>query len=212
MIRKLTIKLWMNVIPLLLVCGVIPAVLLSKYGPAALQALQGTVPELAETESMSNIYGLSALALFFIVIDVAIVIRQLTFSVGKKVRNYMSANPSVTMQELDNDYDQAEQIGNVWIGRKWTYCYDMDDIPVDNDKIVLVYNETDRVKDKIVFYLCLGLVDGKVARASVSKNNIPKIFRMYERFPRILVGNNPEHMYLYKNDMNALLDIKYRSN
>ena len=103
-------------------------------------------------------------------------------------------------------------VGNVWVGRKWTYSYDMDDIPVDNDKIVLVYNETDRVKDKIVYYLCLGLVDGKVARVSVSKNKLPQLFRMYERFPRILVGNDPEYMYMYRNDMNALLDIKYRSN
>jgi len=159
MVKKLTIKLWMNVIPLLLVCGVIPVVVLSKYGPAALQGS-------AKTESMSNIYGFCALALFFIVIDVAIVIRQLTHSVGKKVKIYLNANPDVTMQQLDSDFDDSEQIGNVWVGRKWTYSYDMDDIPVDNDKIVLVYNETDRVKDKIVYYLCLGLVDGKVARVS----------------------------------------------
>ncbi len=203
MVKKLTIKLWMNVIPLLLVCGVIPVVVLSKYGPAALQGS-------AKTESMSNIYGFCALALFFIVIDVAIVIRQLTHSVGKKVKIYLNANPDVTMQQLDSDFDDSEQIGNVWVGRKWTYSYDMDDIPVDNDKIVLVYNETDRVKDKIVYYLCLGLVDGKVARVSVSKNKLPQLFRMYERFPRILVGNDPE--YMYRNDMNALLDIKYRSN
>ena len=207
MVKKLTIKLWMNVIPLLLVCGVIPVVVLSKYGPAALQGS-------AKTESMSNIYGFCALALFFIVIDVAIVIRQLTHSVGKKVKIYLNANPDVTMQQLDSDFDDSEQIGNVWVGRKWTYSYDMDDIPVDNDKIVLVYNETDRVKDKIVYYLCLGLVDGKVARVSVSKNKLPQLFRMYERFPRILVGNDPEYMYMYmyRNDMNALLDIKYRSN
>ena len=205
MVKKLTIKLWMNVIPLLLVCGVIPVVVLSKYGPAALQGS-------AKTESMSNIYGFCALALFFIVIDVAIVIRQLTHSVGKKVKIYLNANPDVTMQQLDSDFDDSEQIGNVWVGRKWTYSYDMDDIPVDNDKIVLVYNETDRVKDKIVYYLCLGLVDGKVARVSVSKNKLPQLFRMYERFPRLLVGNDPEYMYMYRNDMNALLDIKYRSN
>lgn len=212
MVRKLTIKLWMGVIPLLLVCGVIPAVLLNKYGSAALQALQGSVPKLAETEPMSNIYGCCALSLFFIVIDITIVIRQLTHSVGKKVKLYLNANPDVTMKQLDSDFDDSEQIGNVWIGRKWTYSYDMDDIPVENDKIVLVYNETDRVKDKINYYLCLGLLDGKVARVSVSENKLPQLFRIYERFPRILVGNNPEYLYMYRNDRNALLDIKYRSN
>ena len=48
----------------------------------------------------------------------------------------------------------------------------MNDIPVENVKIVLVYTETWRVKRKINYNLCLGLVNGNVVKSNVPKNNI----------------------------------------
>lgn len=135
MIRKLTMKLWESSIFLLLVIGAMTAFLLVKYLPASLQAIQGDIPKLAMHEEMSNIYGWCAMGLFMLVIEAAIVVRQLTNSVGKKVRRYLAENPEVTQQQLDSDFSNAEQIGNIWIGRKWTYSYNMNDIPVEMLKL-----------------------------------------------------------------------------
>lgn len=212
MMKKLTLKQWMSMIPLMLICGAMAAIMLIRYAPAALMALTGSVPELAEKESMTNIYGITALGLFFLVVVVVMVIQQFSNSVGKKVRKYLNANPSVTQQQLDSDFAAAEQIDNIWIGRKWTYNHEMDCIPVENDKIVLVYSEKERVNKAINYYLCLGFIDGKVVRVNVSEeDNLPRIMEVYGRYPHILVGNNPEYKHMFHNDMNALLGLKYRN-
>lgn len=211
MVKKLTFKMWLSSIPILLFCAVIATILLNRYGLAALQALQGKTPELAQTESMTNIYGVSALAMVFVIFDILIIVRQLSHSVGKKVRTYLNANTGVTKQELESDFAAAEEIGNLWIGRKWSYSYELDDIPIENSKIVLVYNEAERSSGSTVYYLCLGLIDGKVGRMRVSKDDIPNIFDTYGRFSHILTGNNPEYKLMFKKDMNALLNIRYRS-
>ena len=212
MVRKLTLKQWMSMIPLFLICGAMAAIMLIRYASSALEALMGSVPKLAETESMTNIYGITALGLFFVAVDVLIVIQQLSNSVGKKVRKDLNANSNVTQQQLDNDFAAAEQIDNIWIGRKWTFNHDMDCIPVENDKIVLVYSEKERVNKALNYYLCLGFVDGNVVRVNVSEDNLSHIMEVYGRYPHILVGNNPEYRNMFRNDLNTLLDLKYRNN
>ncbi|MDE7029955.1 MAG: hypothetical protein K2P63_08255 [Lachnospiraceae bacterium] len=213
MIKKMTTKSWISSLLPLLFCGGMAAFFLIKFGPAAIQALQGYKPELARTQSMTNIYGFNALGLFFLTVDVFVVIRMLTHSVGKCIRDYLAQNTTVTQQQLESDFDASEYIGrNLWIGRQWTFCYDMNHIPVENSKIVLVYNEVHRVKQNVTYYICLGLVDGTVERAPVKEKDITRIKEVYARYSHILVGNNSEYQHLFKNDRNALLDIKYRNN
>ena len=43
------------------------------------------------------------------------------------------------------------------------------------------------------------------------KKSLPKFMEIYSRYPHILVGNNEKYIRMFKNDRNALLDIKYRS-
>lgn len=209
MVGKLTLKYWMSIGGLLLVCLVLSAPFW-KYGPAALEALQGGVPALARTESMSNIYGLAALGLFFILISLALIIRGLTNSVGKRVRKYLAGHPGITMAQLDSDFAAAEQTGNVWIGRGWTYNHDMNYVVVGNADIAWVYHETERSRNRVNYYLCLAQVDGNVERIRVSEKKLRQMEETYERFPHILVGSNPEYGYMYRHDRNAFLNIKYR--
>ena len=209
MVGKLTLKYWMSIGLLLLFCLALSTPFW-KYGPAALEALQGGVPELARTESMSNIYGLAALGLFFLLISLALVIRGLTNSVGKRVRKYLAGHSGVTMAQLDSDFAAAEQVGKVWIGRKWTYNHDMNYVVVGNDDIAWVYHETERSRNRVSYYLCLGLADGNVERICVPEKKLSQMEEIYERFPHILVGSNPEYKYMFRNDRNAFLNIKYR--
>lgn len=132
MVGKLTLKYWMGILLLLLFCLVM-TIPFWKYGPAALELLQGGMPELAKDESTGNIYGLAALGLFFVLIAVALVIRGLSNSVGKRVRRYLTEHSGVTMGQLDTDFSAAQQIGNVWVGKGWTYSHDLNCIVVGNN-------------------------------------------------------------------------------
>lgn len=209
MIKKLTVKVWRDVMILSLIIGVIPSIVLIKFAPTAIQALCGSVPDSAKAESISNTYVICLFALFFIVIDVLVVINHFTHSVGKKVKRYLAENPGVTMEQLESDFETAEQLEDVWIGRKWTFGESMDYIPVEHDKIVLVYSESWRSKRFETFYLCLGLLDGTVVKTIVREKTLPKFMELYGRYPHILVGNN--YIQMFKNNRKALLDIKYRS-
>lgn len=213
MVRKLTIKTWLGSFLLILFCWGLSIPMLVKYGPSAVEALKGGVPRLAAEESMTNIYGISGLGLFFVVLGLLILIVQLKNSVGKQVRKYLSEHPELTMQQLENDFSGAEQVGNVWIGRNWTFSHDMRRILVENSQVVLVYSEKEHSRNNISYYLCLGLADGKTERVRVSsEKKLARIMEIYERYPHMLVGNNPEYGYLFRNNLNEFLDIKYRKN
>lgn len=212
MIRKLTIKNWMSTGVILLFCIAMAVFPLWKYGPSALEALQGSVPGLAGEESMSNIYGLSALGLFFALLSVAIIVRQLTNSVGRRVKRYLAGHPEITMQQLDDDFAAAEEAGNVWIGKRWTFSHDLNCILVENARIAWVYSEKEHSRRNVYYYLCLGLADGSTERIKVSRDKLSRMHEIYEGYPHILVGDNPEYGYLFRNDINSLLNIKYRRN
>ncbi len=211
MVKKLTLTHWQGLILLSLIIGLIPAIVLLKFAPTAIQSLSGSAPESAKTKSMDNIYVICLFALFFLVIYVLIMINHITHSVGKKVKKYLAANPGVTIEQLDSDFETAENIEEIWIGRKWTFSANMDYIPVEHAKIVLVYSESWHSKRSEIFYLCLGLLDGTVVKTIVMKKSLPKFMEIYSRYPHILVGNNEKYIRMFKNDRNALLDIKYRS-
>lgn len=211
MVKKLETKERKSMIFLSLIIGVIPGIVLLIFAPKAIQALSSSVPESAKTDSARDTYAICLFALFFLVIYLLILKDHIIHSVGKKVKNYLAANPGVTMAQLDSDFEAAEIIENVWIGKRWTFCGSMDSVPVENDKIVLVYSDYWRSKRFELYYLCLGLVDGTIIKTTVTKNSLPKYMELYGRYPHILVGNNERYIHMFKKDRNALLDIKYRS-
>ena len=83
MVKKLTLTHWQGLILLSLIIGLIPAIVLLKFAPTAIQSLSGSAPESAKTKSMDNIYVICLFALFFLVIYVLIMINHITHSVGK---------------------------------------------------------------------------------------------------------------------------------
>lgn len=209
MIAKMNIRKWISVGVLMLFCLGMGGVMLWKYGPSAITALGGSVPELARTESMSNIYGISAMGVFFCLLALFMFVRQLSMSIGKYVNRYLAEHPGVNMEQIDNDFNAAEQFGNVWIGRRWTFSYDIREALLENEQIVWVFSEADGGR-RIQYYLCLGLMNGKIERIAVQENHLQMMGERYKKFPHMVVGNNPKYEDLFQNDMNAFLDIKYR--
>ncbi len=213
MIKKLAIKKWTNIALFVLICLGMGGGFLWRYGEAALVALSGRTPMLARKESLSNIYIGSGIGVFFVVIAIIIIVRNLNLSVHKQVDRYLTAHSEVTLEQLDSDFGSAERFGNVWIGRCWTFSYDLDRILLENDQIVWVFTESYRPSARsstVNYNLCLGLADGKMEKVKVSEEKLAKIQEWYKKYPHILVGYNSEYEQMFNNDINALMDIKYR--
>lgn len=186
--------------------------MLSWYGLAALQGLRGLTPKLAESQSMDNIYIGAAMGLIFLVLGVIILVRQLVLGVGRQVKRYLANNPEVTMEQIESDFAAAERWGDIWIGSRWTISYDLVGLLIENKKIAWVYSEVDRGRRSTQYYLCLGTVDGKILKASVEGEHLQQMKERYAQFPHILIDNRSEYERIFKNNLNAFLDIQYNQN
>lgn len=185
MVKKLTIKSWVSTGLLLAVCLVLAIVPLWRYVPSALALLQGRPPLL--NESTSNIYGMTALGLVMLVIVVAILIKQLTEPVGKRVNRFLEEHPEANMAQLDQEFDSAEKIGNLWIGGHRTFSHDMRCVVVENTEIVRAYVMRERAKRSTNYYICLELKNGKTERVKTEHCNLSDILERYRKYPDIRI-------------------------
>ena len=210
MVKKLTIKEWVHTAPLVLFLLAMGGFMLWTEGPSAIDAMRGLTPARAGRESISTIYAVSAMGVFFVLIALIMLILTLKKSVKKRVNRYLAEHGEITMSALESDFAAAEQVNSIWIGRRWTYNHQFDNIPLENDKIVWVHTDSMRSRRSTSYWICLGLVDGKEERASMPYQKLSVIMALYEQYPHILVGDNPEYKHMFKNDREALLNIKYR--
>lgn len=210
MIKKLTIKEWVHTAPLVLFLLAMGGFMLWTEGPSAIDAMRGLTPARAGRESISTIYAVSAMGVFFVLIALLMLILTLKKSVKKRVNRYLAEHGEITMSMVESDFAAAEQINNIWIGKRWTFNHQFDNIPLENDKIVWVHTDSMHSRRSTSYWICLGLVDGKEERASMPYQKLSVIMALYEQYPHILVGDNPEYKHMFKNDREALLNIKYR--
>ncbi|MBD5497783.1 MAG: hypothetical protein HDR11_08475 [Lachnospiraceae bacterium] len=210
MIKKLTIKEWVHTGPLVLFLLAMGGFMLWTEGPSAIEAMQGLTPARAGRESVSTIYVVSAMGIFFVLLALLMLILTLKKSVKKRVNRYLAEHGEITMSMLESDFAAAEQVNDIWIGKRWTFNHQFDNIPLENDKIVWVHTDSMRSRRSTSYWICLGLVDGKEERASMPYKKLSVIMALYEKYPHILVSDGPEYSLMFKNNREALLDIKYR--
>lgn len=164
-------------------------------------------------EKKINILGMTGIGLFLLIIIIIILIKMLKNSPKKLTEQYIEKHPGVTMEQLESDFDAAENVNKVLIGKKWTFSSKMEGLLFDNREVVWVHTETVRSGRSVNFYVWWNLIDGSAKSVSLSsEKKCTEVMEKYKRFAHILVGNNPEYGYLLKNDREKLLDIKYRAN
>ena len=188
MVKKLTIKTWTSTGLLLLVCLVIAIVPLWRYAPSALLLLQGKTPLV--NESQTNIYGITAIGLFMLIISLVIFIKLLISPVGKRVNAYLEKHQGVTMSQLDEAFESAENFGNVWVSKRWTFSHDMQRIVAENEEIVRAYSMSERSRRDTNYYLCLEFTEGKSERVKMSYHNLSEILESYKKYSNIRVEHN----------------------
>ena len=110
---------------------------------------------------------------------------------GKQVKRYLAGHPEVTLEQIDNDFAAAGQFGNVWIGARWTYSYDMKGILVENENLVRVFSEAHGGR-RVQYYLCLELTDGNIVRIGVAQRHLSRIREQYAEYSSGRKGNEGE--------------------
>lgn len=212
MIRKLTIKAWVSIgIASILCLGIA-----GFFGAVALKSLK--------KDSINDFYLGAGIGLIFVIWDLVLIIKELKKSVRRRVKQYLKEHPGVTMEQLDEDFAAAQHVTyNLSIGKRWSFSHCLDDVLVENDRIAWVYSGNFESKHSNSYYLYLGFADGReenvsvpgglnallMNKASILKE-ISKIKDVYVKFPHIVVGNNPEYKYMFKNDREAFLNLRYR--
>ena len=210
MIKKMTVKAWTSTIVLVLFFWGLGGYALYTYLPSVFYIIQGYGPLVKEP--LSNIYGMTAFGALFILFGIVGVVSTLVRSVKRRVEQFLEKHPDVTMAQLDTEFEAAEKMGAIWVGRHFTFSEKLRDAVLDNRDIVWVFSRTERRRNVYTTYICYGLVNGKEESTSVSDTNLNKLYDFYRTFPHIEVGNDPELSYQFKNDLPAFLERKYRQN
>lgn len=163
-------------------------------------------------ESLSNVYGITGLGSIFVLFALFILIKTLKDSPKKLIREYLTANPSVTMEDLESDFASANQQGNVFIGRKWTFSARLDKLVLDNSQVIWVHTGCRRYKQNVTYSVLWEMLDGSTLRADQSsENKCTAVMEGYSQFSHIVTGNSSEYAHLLKNDRDAFLNLKYRT-
>ena len=167
-------------------------------------------------ETKTNIYGISALGAFFIFLGLFILAKLLINSSKKLVNKYLAKHPHVTMEQLEQDFAQAQEVNKVWIGKRWTFSPkmgpDLDDLLFDHEELIWVHTGSVRSGRSTNFYVWWNFIDGSEKQVSLSSaKKCTQVMEKYEQFSHVVVGNSAEYEYLLKNDKEAFLDLKYRS-
>ena len=164
-------------------------------------------------EKKVNTLGMFGIGLVLFIIIVFIMIKMMKNSPKKLIGQYIEKHPGVTMEHLESDFNAAENVNKVWIGKRWSFSPKMEGFMLDNSEVVWVHTETVRSGRNVNFYVWWNMIDGSAKSVSLSsEKSCKEVMEKYDRFAHILAGNNPEYGYLLKNDREKLLDMKYRAN
>lgn len=96
----------------------------------------------------------------------------------KTFESYINANPSITMEAMENDFAQAEKVGGIWVGRRWTYGQMLEQYFIDNSKLVYTHIREESGRNGTSYWFCWHMLDGTQEKVSASEE-LPKAFRDY---------------------------------
>lgn len=162
-------------------------------------------------EPKSNIYGISAISGFLLLILLFILFKTFKNSAGKLIKEYLAAHPEVSMEQLESDFEAAKAMHGVWVGRNWTFSAKLEKMLLDNRQAIWVHTGSVRQGRGVNFYVWWEMLDGSQCQVSLSsEKKCTEIMESYGSFQHMAVGNNPEYGYLLRNDREAFLGMKYR--
>ena len=150
----------------------------------------------------------------FVALLFALLFGELILTVKKSVKktfeSYINANPSITMEAMENDFAQAEKVGGIWVGRRWTYGQMLEQYFIDNSKLVYTHIREESGRNGTSYWFCWHMLDGTQEKVSASEKNCRKLLEITARMPHVVASNDPEVAYLYQHNREQFLNLRYR--
>lgn len=139
------------------------------------------------------------------------VIRFCTGSTQKKIKKYLSANQTVSMEHIEADFASAQAISKtLWVGRRWTYnVAGLSAEILENRSLVwgYYYRRTGRYSEST---LRLYDTSRKMHGLSASEKEAMAALHVYEQQqPHMVLGYKKELEKMYQKDYQSFLNLRY---
>lgn len=149
-----------------------------------------------------------AAAVIFFLLGLWILFGLLSNRSIKAVKELLSTLDAAGEEKLALDYRNAwKGSRHIKIGKEYTFAYSDTCRIYRNSEIIWIYEWHDNKAS----YFDLYLIDKqKPEILTTTEKTYKKILEYYEHyFPHIVVGRSDEASYLYRNDRNQFLQLKY---
>lgn len=212
-LRDMKINSLVSILHIILILGAMGIVILFLQRDMLMQFL-GMQPKTGEIKSEDLI--MSGVALAMLLFAVGLLIKGLSGSLQKKAKAFISGLDAAEQEKLLMDYANAWRGSRtIRIGRKYTYVLDGGDGIYLNSDIIWIYEwkESKRsngvTSDNYYFNLyLLGKEEPDII--GVTQKAYPGILEYYKNnFSHIVVGDSDEARYLYRNDRDKFMHLRY---
>ena len=152
--------------------------------------------------------GASAILLLFAILSA---VGLFSSAYMKSLQQYLQKNPTVSMQEIEEDFNCAHLISSdVWIGKKWTiYMQGNKAYILTNSDLIwgYYYSRTGRYS---VSEMRLFTKDKTQHGISLSEKNTQEALKIYvDEQAQMVIGYSKDLEKMYNKDFNGFLELRY---
>ena len=203
---------WRNAIGFLrfYLLGVFGAGLLVYLSDDLLQYL-GLKPMVDEIKA-DEVVAISIVGSLMILLALCLFISCMLGMWQKNVKEFIEQLNENQKEKLVCDYNHAVSFGNpLKIGKLYTYTDCDGSSIIDNSKIIWVYYWCKESRYAREYYLSIHTLENEeVNYIKVRKNKCTSILQYYmDNFPNIVTEYNDETVYLYEEDIEGFLNLRY---
>lgn len=163
------------------------------------------------TSDIAGVYVFAAFTVIPLIYAIYLAIRFFSGSYDKNIKKFISDNPSVSMTQIEADYEAAEQVSkNIWVGKRFTlYTSGIYACILDNKNLVWAYyyKRTGKHAESMVRTFD---INHRQVNINCSESVSTLILQNYiENQPQMVIGYSKEQENVYKKDFQTFLTFKY---
>lgn len=174
----------------------------------------GMRPKTGEMQSEDLI--MSGLALLMLLFVLWMLLQSLSGRVQKKAKEFISGLDSAEQEKLTVDYQNAWRGSRtIRIGRKYTYVLDSREGIYLNRDIIWIYawkesKRSNGVTSNNYYFNLYRLGKEEPDIIGTTQKTYPEILEYFKNnFPHIVIGDSDEVRYLYRNDRDKFMQLRY---
>ncbi len=154
---------------------------------------------------------LMACAAFLILFAVLSAIGLFSNAYMKNIQNYLQQNSSVSLAEIEEDFNQAHPIStHVWLGKKWTVYMSGNKAKIVTNKDIIWGYYYSRTGRNSVSEMRLFSKSKTMTCIDLSEKHTQEALKIYAvEQPQMVVGYGADLEKMYNKDFNSFMELKY---